>query len=84
MEIPETPDGHIILRLSDLSDQDMLHGIKELLSANPGPAEAYILVGDDDPKKIRLPFKVTITRELIASLGELIGSGRVTHAAATT
>ncbi len=76
--LPDTGD-HVLLQLSDLSDQNLLRAIKEVLSANVGPSEIYILVGDDDPKKIRLPFKVAVTTELISSLGDLVGPDQVIH-----
>ncbi len=83
--ISSLPDseGHVLLQLSDLSDQKLLHDIKEVLSVNSGPSEIYILVGDDNPMRIRLPFKVAVTSELIASLGALIGPSQVTHTSPT-
>ena len=83
-QIPVSADGNVILKLSDLSDQQLLHDIKEVLSANTGSSEIYVLVGQDDPKKIRLPFKVAVTSNLLASLGELIGPSQVSHAKPTT
>src|SRR6185369_12564955 len=57
---PAPVPGYLVLRLMDLSDQQLLHDIKAVLAGNAGPAEIYILVGGDTPKKIRLPFKVAI------------------------
>ncbi|GAC1601491.1 MAG: hypothetical protein NVS3B29_03240 [Candidatus Saccharimonadales bacterium] len=70
---------HVVLQLADLSDQQLLHDIKELVSANAGESEIFILVGDDDPKKIRLPFKVSVTEDLIIGLGRLVGTSKVTY-----
>jgi DNA polymerase-3 subunit alpha len=81
-EIPITGEGYVILHLSDLSDQQLLHDIKEVVSSHQGPSDIYIVVGDNDPKKIRLPFKVNVSSELIANLGTLVGPAQVTHASA--
>ncbi len=70
---------HVVLRLADLSDQQLLHDIKELVSRNAGESEIFILVGTDDPKKIRLPFKITISEALMDGLGQLVGPSKVTH-----
>ena len=79
-QIPVTGAGNVVLHLTDLSDQQLLHSIKELVGAHVGSSEIYILVGSDDPKKIRLPFKVAVTPRLIADLGDLLGPAQVTHA----
>jgi hypothetical protein len=81
--LPDTGE-HVLLQLSDLSDQKLLRDIKAVLNANGGPSEIYILVGDDDPKKIRLPFKIAVTSELIASLGDLVGPDQVIHLGPTS
>ncbi|HSX02418.1 MAG TPA: DNA polymerase III subunit alpha [Candidatus Saccharimonadia bacterium] len=70
--------GSLVLRLADPGDQALLLRLKELLGAHPGPAEAYAVLGaDTDAKKIRLPFKVTVSDALTAQLGELLGADRV-------
>jgi DNA polymerase-3 subunit alpha len=69
--------GVLILKLADLTNDQLLHDIKKILSAHSGQAEAFVLLGADSPKKIRLPFRVAISDELVAKLGELLGQGQV-------
>ncbi len=73
------PDGYLVLRLVDLSDQQQLHDIKEVLGAHNGAVETYIVIGEATPKKIRLPFRVTVSEELMARLAEVVGQNRVQH-----
>ncbi len=74
-----TPSASITLKLANLSDQQLLHDIKQVLSAHAGDTETYIIVGETSPKKIRLPFKVAATADLMAALGAVVGEGQVTH-----
>lgn len=69
--------GYLVLKLADLSDQALLLSLKTLLGAHAGEAETFIVTGDDAPKKIRLPFKVSVSDELISKLGELVGRDKV-------
>jgi DNA polymerase-3 subunit alpha len=55
---PGPPIAAITITLVDPSDQTLLLKIKDLLVAHPGSAEVFALLGVDQPKKIRLPFKV--------------------------
>ncbi|HVQ44651.1 MAG TPA: DNA polymerase III subunit alpha [Candidatus Saccharimonadia bacterium] len=73
--------GYVVLHLADLSDQQLLHDIKQIIGAHAGGAEIYIVVGADAPKKIRLPFKVAVSEALLEQLGALVGTDQVTHAA---
>ncbi len=75
---PASPDaGYLVMKLEDLTDQTLLLKIKEILGAHSGPAETFIVLGSDSPKKIRLPFKVAVTDTLVAKLSEIVGEGRV-------
>ncbi len=69
--------GYLVLKLADLSNQELLQNLKVLLGAHAGEAETFIVTGDEVPKKIRLPFKVMVSDELVAKLGELLGQDRV-------
>jgi hypothetical protein len=77
---PSGSDGYLLVHIDDLSDQELLHNIKELLQSNTGAAEAYMLIGSGTPKKIRLPFRVAVSDELLEKLNALVGAGRATHA----
>jgi DNA polymerase-3 subunit alpha len=72
-------DGFLLLKLTNLSDQQLLHEIKEILGSHDGPAETFIIVGDNSPKKIRLPFKVTVSDDLIQLLSAVVGEGQVSR-----
>jgi DNA polymerase-3 subunit alpha len=74
------PAGYLLVHIDDLSNQELLHSIKELLQSNSGAAEAYMLIGANAPKKIRLPFRVAVSEELLSQLNALVGAGRATHA----
>jgi DNA polymerase-3 subunit alpha len=75
-------ETYLVLKLSNLSDQQLLHDIKEILNHHNGPADTFIIVGDDSAsKKIRLPFKVTLSPGLVEELGALLGEGQVTRSA---
>ncbi|MDB5178773.1 MAG: dnaE [Patescibacteria group bacterium] len=69
--------GYLVLKLADLSNQQLLRDIKEVLGAHSGGSETYIVVGADSPKKIRLPFKVTVSDTLMAKLSAIVGQGQV-------
>jgi DNA polymerase-3 subunit alpha len=71
--------GALILKLADLTNDQLLHDIKKILSAHSGQAEAFVLLGSESPKKLRLPFKVAISDDLLAQLSALVGEGQVTH-----
>ncbi len=68
----------LIIKLPDLSDQGVLLQIRDLLSGVKGKSEAYLVVGDSDtPKRIRLPFMVSVSDDLVRRLNQLVGEGSV-------
>ncbi len=71
--------GIITLRLADLNNAELLHELKRILSAHDGPDQAYLLLGTDQPKKIRLPFRITITDELLSQLAALVGESQISR-----
>jgi hypothetical protein len=77
----ESTAGYLLLKLADVSNQELLHDIKNILSAHQGEADTFMLLGIAKPKKIRLPFKVTVSDALVAELGELLGTDSVSRAA---
>ncbi|HUD10893.1 MAG TPA: DNA polymerase III subunit alpha [Candidatus Saccharimonadia bacterium] len=72
-------ETYLVLKLTNLSDQQLLHDIKEILNNHNGTSETFIVVGDDAPKKIRLPFRVTLSDDLVARLSAVVGEGHVTR-----
>ena len=72
--------GILTLRLADLENATLLHDLKKILAAHDGPDEAYLLLGTTDPKKIRLPFRIAITDELMGQLTDLIGESQISRA----
>lgn len=77
--VTDIPSGQLLLQVANLSNQDQLHAIKDMLAAHKGDSDAYMLIGDDDPKKIRLPYKVELTEELMAGLGAIVGPASVSR-----
>jgi DNA polymerase-3 subunit alpha len=75
--------GYLVLKVTDLTDQQLLHDIKEILKRHDGPAEAFMLIGVDSPKKIRLPFRIAISPVLMSELYDLVGKDAVSHTGAT-
>jgi DNA polymerase III subunit alpha len=67
--------GAITLTVQNLSDDQLLHALKGVIRSHPGEAEMYILIEGESPKKIRLPFRVDASDELMAALDELVGVG---------
>jgi DNA polymerase-3 subunit alpha len=80
--LPSAPPeaGYLVLKINDLSNQDLLHSIKDILTAHQGTIDTFVVTGGDSPKKIRLPFKVTVSESLIEQLDAVVGKGQVTHA----
>jgi DNA polymerase-3 subunit alpha len=72
------PPQRLIISLPDLSDQDTLLKIRDLLKAVKGDSEAYLVVGGDGAeKRIRLPFMVEVSDDLLGRLDKLVGKGAV-------
>ena len=69
--------GILVIRLQDLSNPQLLHDIRAILDAHNGQSETFIVVGDETPKKIRLPFKVEVNDSIMTKLGNLVGPDRV-------
>lgn len=69
---PAPAPAALQLSISDVNNQQLLLQVRELLGAHAGSAEVYLLLGADH-KKLRLPFKVELTDELVNQLTQLIG-----------
>ena len=69
--------GSLTLSLVDPSDQDLLFKIKGLLNDFPGDTQVYALLGADGAKKIRLPFCIDPTVELLDKLRSTLGEPSV-------
>ncbi|HEY2004425.1 MAG TPA: DNA polymerase III subunit alpha [Candidatus Saccharimonadia bacterium] len=72
--------GYLVLKIADVSNQELLHAIKTVLTAHKGQVDTFMILGGDTPKKIRLPFKVEISDNLITELSAVVGEGQVSHA----
>jgi DNA polymerase-3 subunit alpha len=77
--IPETVVAErLVISLPDLSDQETLMKIRDLLKAVKGKSEAYLVVGGEGAvKRIRLPFMVEVSESLVDRLNKLVGEGAV-------
>lgn len=67
----------ILLRLDSPSDQSKLMKIKDILGHFNGPDAAFVVIGDQDPRRIKLPFKVAVSDELIIRLEQVLGAENV-------
>ncbi len=76
------PTERLIISLPDLSDQETLLKIRDLLKAVKGKSEAYLVVGDAGVnKRIRLPFMIEVSDGLVDRLNKLVGEGAVSTVA---
>ena len=67
----------VLLRLESPSDQTKLMKIKEILGNFKGSDAAFVVIGDADPRRIKLPFKVTVSDELLIRLEQVLGADNV-------
>ncbi|MBW3538280.1 DNA polymerase III subunit alpha [Candidatus Parcubacteria bacterium] len=74
---PRPSAGHLVITLGDLSDTALLMQLKEVLCRHAGESEAFIVVSGEQTKKIRLPFTVKLSPELVERLSQLVGGGAV-------
>jgi len=75
-EVPRS----LTISLTSLADPVLLNRIKQMLSGSAGDCETYIIVGDEEAKKIRLPFKVSVSPTLISQLGAALGQEAISVA----
>ncbi|HSX01370.1 MAG TPA: DNA polymerase III subunit alpha, partial [Candidatus Saccharimonas sp.] len=73
---PNPGAGALAITLADLSDQTLLLQIRVILGEHAGDAEVFIITGGDVPKKIRLPFRVAVSDQLLGQLAALLGEGQ--------
>ena len=67
----------LTITLNSIADPVLLNRIKQMLSSSAGECETYIVVGDEESKKIRLPFKVSISEKLLGQLSAMLGQEAV-------
>lgn len=67
----------LILKIQNLTDTELLMKIRKLLTSSPGNQEAYLDIASNPPKKLRLPYRVSVTDELKSQLHELLGADAI-------
>lgn len=67
----------LILKIQNLTDTELLMKIRKLLTSSPGNQEAYLDIASNPPKKLRLPYRVSVTDELKSQLTELLGADSI-------
>lgn len=67
----------LVIQLKNLQDTTVLTKIKDVLEGSPGTIASYVVMPGPVPKKIRLPFQVEVTDELIAQLRLVVNGGQV-------
>jgi hypothetical protein len=76
-ELSKPLANNVTITLPDLSDNVMLMRIKEVISRSPGEAEVFIVVTGDQPKTIKLPFKIQPDSKVLDRLGNVVGKEAV-------
>ncbi|HSH31316.1 MAG TPA: DNA polymerase III subunit alpha [Candidatus Saccharimonadales bacterium] len=76
--VASSQPGHLLVTLSDLSDTALLMKLKTVLNQHVGESQAFIVINGLQPRKIRLPFTVKVSPELVGQLSELVGDQSVT------
>ncbi len=76
-ELTKPLPTEIKLMVSDLSDTVMLMRIKEVVSRSQGEADVYLVVTGENPKTIKLPFKVQPDSKLLERLANVVGQEAV-------
>jgi DNA polymerase-3 subunit alpha len=69
----------LLIELSTLSTTSVLAAIKEILSDAPGDTAAFLVMPGSPPKKIRLPYSVTISDALVDRLRSAVHDGSVSR-----
>ncbi len=65
---------HLVLHMQNLSNSSALNEIKQILTAFPGQAQVYLLLGSGpNAKKIKAQSRVNVASELISKLKEVSG-----------
>jgi DNA polymerase-3 subunit alpha len=80
--LPEAPieaaaPEPLTIRLTNLSSTSVLTDIKDVLEGSPGASPVTLFMPGDPPKKIRLPFTVTVTDALVTRLQQAVREGSV-------
>lgn len=70
-------DEVLVIQLKDLQDTAVLTKIKDILEEAPGTISSYVVMPGPVPKKIRLPFQVEVSDELINRLRVEVSGGHV-------
>jgi DNA polymerase-3 subunit alpha len=69
----------LTIKLQNLESREVLTAIKGVLEEVPGDSPVFLFMPGDPPKKIRLPFMVTISDATLARLQQAIREGEVAH-----
>jgi DNA polymerase-3 subunit alpha len=76
-EISKPLPTDITLTVPDLSDNVLLMRIRDVISRSQGDTNVFLVIGGDEPKTIKLPFKVTGDSKLIERLVNVVGENSV-------
>ncbi len=67
------PAGRLTIQVPDLADAASLVNLKKVLGRHPGVSETFIILTGSESKKIKLPFRVAASKQLVTELAELFG-----------
>jgi DNA polymerase-3 subunit alpha len=71
------PLQKLYLHVKDPNDAELLTKTKQTLGDFVGESEVIMVLGDDKKDALKLPFRVEVSDELLAKLGEIYESGCV-------
>jgi DNA polymerase III alpha subunit len=68
----------VYIKLKDSQDTNKLNNLKQIIDDNQGEAEVVLVIGDDDKRQaIRLPARVSIEKETIVKLEDVVGKENI-------
>lgn len=76
----KTPAAHarVYVRLKDSENQELLHGLKQIIDANKGETEMVLVLGPENAKQIiKLPTGILNEEAVIGKLRSLVGDENV-------
>ena len=68
----------VYIKLKDSQNTNKLNNLKQIIDDNQGEAEVVLVIGDDDKRQaIRLPARVSIEKETIVKLEDVVGKENI-------
>lgn len=75
-----TKSQALVIKLGSLATTEVLTSIKNIIATSPGDQAVFLIMPSEPPKKIRLPYTVALSDELIGRLREVVHDGQIARA----